>query len=77
MKIKFVILALLIFCICFPPIYAQVHFEGNLNSTLYAWERTEDEQQMDFYQGLQLKVLPLEYSNLEFRTNLRFAYFCD
>lgn len=73
MKSKFIIFVLIIFCICFTPTYAQVHFEGNLNSTLYAWEMTEDERQMDFYQGVYLRVFPVEYSNLEFRTNFRFA----
>jgi len=33
----------------------------------------ENENQMDFYQGMQLRSFPVTYSNLEFKTNFRFA----
>ncbi len=73
MKSKYIFFILLSFYLFSLHVRAQIHFEGNLNSSLYAWEMAEDNNQMDFYQGVQLRIFPEAYSNFEFRSNFRFA----
>jgi hypothetical protein len=71
--------AILIFIVCLifftsPNIYSQIKLNGALQSSIYAWENANENQQWDFYQGLQLRLTPEKYSNLSFNTYLRAAY---
>lgn len=73
MKINILFLILFVVFISRNSGHAQIHFIGNLNSSLYAWEMSEGKNQMDFYQGVQLRVFQEKFSNLQFKTNFRFA----
>ena len=42
MKFKFIFFVLFIFYLRCLHLNAQIHIEGNINSSLYAWEMTED-----------------------------------
>jgi hypothetical protein len=53
---------------------AQVKVGGWLQSNLYAWENLQENQQWDFYQGLQLRITPQKFSDLYANTFLRVAY---
>jgi len=53
--------------------HAQAQVEGQVYALLYAWENLDDEQQWDYYQGLQMRLRPAAGSNLSFKTNLRIA----
>ncbi len=50
---------------------AQVQVNGQLYSDLYALENASESRQLDYYQGLLLRVRPAGYRNLQLRTNLR------
>lgn len=52
---------------------AQVQVDGNLNSSLYVWENLDEQQNTDFYQGVQFRAFHKEYSNLQLNTFFRFA----
>lgn len=60
-----------IFC---QSIYSQVKVNGWLQSSVYSWENVSEDQQWDFYQGLQLRVTHEKHSNLYFNTFLRETY---
>ncbi len=71
---------LIIFGICIIALmftshsYSQVNFRGSLQSSIYGWENFNGNQQWDYYQGLQFRIAPENYSNLYFSTYLREAY---
>ncbi len=54
--------------------FSQVKVNGWLQSSLYAWENANEDQQWDYYQGLQLRISHEQYSGLYFNTFLREAY---
>jgi len=70
---KHLIYLMLIICFLALDSFAQLKLSGNLQSSLYAWEDLEQNQQTDFYQGLQLRLSPQSYSNLSFSTYMRIA----
>ncbi len=62
----------LICCFSFPG-FGQIKFSGQLHSSLNSWETSAQNQQTDFYQGLQLMITPEKYTNLSLSSYLRFA----
>ena len=54
--------------------FSQILANGWLQSNLYSWENLNETQQWDYYQGLQLRVSPENYSNLYLNTFMRLAY---
>ncbi len=73
MKLKYFIHLLFILGFVFTHIKAQIHFDGSLHSSFYAWENADEVQQLNFYQGIQLRIFPEKYSNLQFNSYFRFA----
>ena len=67
----FWVLPILLFLLC--PLFSQIRLSGSLQSSLYSFETAENEQRGDFYQGLQLRLLPENYRNLYLNTYLRVA----
>jgi len=53
---------------------AQVNYSGWWQSNLYLWENPDDAQYYNFYQGLQFRLSPQNYSNLYLNTYFRVAY---
>ncbi len=54
--------------------YAGVSVRGFLQSSVYGWENMQSERQLDYYQGLQLRISPESHPGLYFNTYLREAY---
>jgi len=54
--------------------FSQVRVRGSVQSSLYGWENLQENQQWDFYQGLNLRITPENYSRLYVNTFLREAY---
>ncbi len=73
MKRMIIILFLIFSCVYSVTLNAQVRFRGALQSSAYGWEVTGD-QRWDFYQGLNFRISPENYSSLYFNTYLRAAY---
>ena len=73
MKLKYLIHLLFILGFVFTHIKAQIHFDGSLHSSFYAWENADEVQQLNFYQGIQMRIFPEKYSNLQFNSYFRFA----
>jgi hypothetical protein len=74
MKLKHSLNAICFLFLGVSSLKAQVHFDWNLNSSLYVWENIEENQNLDFYQGVQLRVFHEKYSNLQFKSYFRFAH---
>jgi len=55
-------------------VFSQVNVKGWWQSNLYIWENASENQQYDFYQGLQFRVAPQNNPDLYFNTFLRVAY---
>lgn len=53
---------------------AQVTYNGWWQSNLYVWENPEDARYYNFYQGLQFRISPENYSDFYLNTYLRLAY---
>lgn len=54
--------------------FSQVRVRGSVQSSLFGWENLQENQQWDFYQGLNLRITPENYSRLYVNTFLREAY---
>ncbi len=74
MKQIVILSAFLLSVFLFGNISAQVNLNGWLQSNLYVLENDQENQQWDFYQGLQFRISPKNYSNLYFNTFIRLAY---
>lgn len=62
------------------PLFSQVHYSGFLRSSFYTFETltdTSEIRQLNYYQALQLKVSPENYSNLYLSSYLRVGKFGD
>ncbi len=76
MKPSSIYQALFIFLVFTIPLFSQVHYSGSLRSSFYGLETftdTSEIRQLDYYQALQLRVSPEDYSNLYLSTYLRVA----
>jgi hypothetical protein len=73
MSLKNTIYALFISVFMSSSLFAQVHLKGNLYSSLYVWENFNENQNTDFYQGIQFRAFHENYSNLQLNTYFRFA----
>jgi hypothetical protein len=74
MKPIFIALAVFICAFFLTNSFAQVKVNGWLQSNLYVLENDLENQQWDFYQGLQFRVTSKKYSKLYFNTFMRLAY---
>lgn len=80
MKPSYIYQALFLLLIFSLPLFPQINYSGSLRSSFYAFETltdTSEIQQLDFYQALQLRVTPRNYSNLHVSTYLRVAKMGD
>jgi len=76
MKRHFMCTALFVVLILSIPLFSQVKYSGSLRSSFYAFETltdTSEIQQLNYYQGLQLRLAPENHSNLYLSTYLRVA----
>jgi hypothetical protein len=71
---KIVLLALFLLLTISIKSESQVRFTGSLQSSLFSWETINETQLLDYYQGLQFKITPANYSNLSFSSYMRFAH---
>lgn len=55
------------------PVFSQVRVSGNLQSALYAWENTAENQLYDFYQYAQFRLQPSQNPDFYLGTYFRFA----
>jgi hypothetical protein len=74
MKPIVIISIVILSMVFFSNAVSQVKVGGWLQSNVYAWENLQENQQWDFYQGLQLRVTPQQFSDLYANTFLRVAY---
>jgi hypothetical protein len=74
MKRSILFLALGLTFVLYSVLFSQIKFDGWLQSSMYAWENYNENQQWDFYEGLQLRVTPQKHSNLYLNTFMRLAY---
>ena len=74
MRLKNYFFALFISGFILSSLPAQVHVDGNLNSSVYVWENLEENQNTDFYQGIQFRLFHEKYSNLQFKSYFRIAH---
>lgn len=68
--------ALFVVLILSIPLFSQVKYSGSLRSSFYAFETltdTSEIQQLNYYQGLQLRLAPENNSNIYLSTYLRVA----
>jgi len=63
------IILLILSSFCF--LSAQINIQGNLSSSLYSFESADNENNLNFYQGLFLKISPESNPNLYIKSNLR------
>jgi hypothetical protein len=50
---------------------AQINIQGNLSSSLYSFESSDKENNLNFYQGLFFKISPQTNPDMYLKTNLR------
>jgi hypothetical protein len=54
--------------------FSQVRFNGWWDSNMYIWENSNENQQYDYYQGLQFRLGSRQNADIYFNTYLRVAY---
>ena len=74
MKFKTIFFVLGFFYAGTFSLLSQVHIDGNLNSSVYVWENLEENQNVDFYQGIQFRLFHEKYSNIQFKSYLRVGH---
>jgi hypothetical protein len=74
MKKTILFFAALLTLLSISSALAQVNYSGWWQSNLYLWENPDDAQYYSFYQGLQFRISPQNYSNLYLNTYFRVAY---
>ncbi len=73
-RLTFCLLSAFFSFILSPHLAAQIRVSGYFQSSLYSRQPLDQSQQNDFYQGLQLKLMPKKYTNLYFTGYMRFAH---
>jgi hypothetical protein len=76
MKRHFMCNALFVVLLFSIPLFSQVKFSGSLRSSFYTFQTltdTSEIKQLNYYQGLQLRLAPENHSNFYLSTYLRVA----
>lgn len=70
MKLKSIIIIFILYGLT-STIHAQIRIKGSVQSSLYSWENLAQNQQWDFYQGLNLRVSSTNHPNVYLQTYMR------